>query len=64
MSLKIAVKNIKASGMTVKGWAAKRGFRYQTTVKVIGGYVGKRRIGISGEIVRALNEDGFLRKEV
>lgn len=59
MSLKPIIRNIRASGMTVKGWALKRGFEYQTVIKVLNGYTGKRRIGITKDILDALKEDGF-----
>jgi hypothetical protein len=48
---------------TVRLWAEKNGFKYQTVIKVLHGYAGKRQIGVAAEIVDALNRDGFLNTE-
>jgi len=58
VNLKPTIKNIRGS-TTVKLWAAKRGFQYQTVVKVLNGFVGKRQIGITADILNALKEDGY-----
>lgn len=59
MNLKPTIKNIRDSGLTVKGWAVKNGFRYQTVVKVLNGHAGKRQIGITAEMVKKLKRDRF-----
>ncbi len=53
------IKNIRSVGMTVKGWSTKRGFRYQTVVKVLNGFAGKRKIGVTADILNALKKDGY-----
>ena len=45
--------------MTVKGWAAKRKFNYQTVIKVLNGFAGKRQIGVTAAILSQLKKDGF-----
>lgn len=47
---------------TVKLWAERRAFKYHTVIKFLHGEAGKRQIGVSGEILKALREDGFLDK--
>lgn len=59
MSLKPTIRNIRTSGMTVKGWAKNRGFEYQTVIKILNGYTGKRRIGVTEDILEALKADGY-----
>lgn len=59
VNLKPTIKNIRKSGLTVKGWAGKRGYKYQTVVKVLNGFTGKRRIGTTADILKQLKEDGF-----
>lgn len=63
MGLKPTIKNIRSSGMTVRWWAAKRGFAYQTVVKVLNGFSGKRRIGTTERILKSLKKDGFYEED-
>lgn len=60
LSLKPTTRNIRDSGLTVKGWAKKHGYKYQTVVKVLNNFTGKRRIGITENILAELKKDGFL----
>lgn len=59
MSAALIIKNVRGAGMTVKGWSALRGFRYQTVVKVLDGFAGKRKIRMATEILDALKTDGY-----
>ena len=45
---------------TIKIWAAGHGFAYQTVIKLLNGFYGVRQKGIAGEIVAALESDGFI----
>lgn len=63
MSLRPTIRNIRAAGMTVKGWANKHGFQYQTIIKVLHGHTGKRRIGTTLEILNQLKKDGYLEED-
>ena len=44
---------------TITIWARENGFNYQTVVKVLNNFSGKRRIGVALEIVEKLKADGF-----
>lgn len=61
--LKESIKCIRAEGKTVRGWADRNGFVYQTVIKVIHGYTGKRQIGMTLDIIDALKRDGYLKEE-
>ncbi len=62
MTMKATIHNIRKD-TTVKIWAAKHGFNYQTVIKVFNGFVGKREIGIAGEIIEQARKDGYLEKD-
>lgn len=49
--------------MTVKGWTEKNKYPYQTVIKILNGYVGKRRIGLTHEILKKLKKDGFFEED-
>lgn len=59
-NLKDCIKAIRGK-TTVKIWAEGHGFNYQTVIKVLNGYAGKRQVGVSREIIEALEADGYLR---
>lgn len=59
MSLKPCIRRIRESGRTVKGWSIGNGFSYQTVVKLLHDKAGKRRIGISAQILEQLKIDGL-----
>lgn len=63
MSLKPTIRNIRKAGMTVKGWTEKNKYPYQTVIKILNGYVGKRRIGLTHEILKKLKKDGFFEED-
>lgn len=63
MSLRPTIRNIRASGLTVKGWCAKHGYPYQTVIKILNGYVGKRRIGLTLEVLNRLKKDGHYEED-
>jgi len=60
MTLNLTAKKIRSKGLTVKAWAAQHGYPYQTVIKVLHGYTGKRSASLALEILDRLRTDGFL----
>jgi hypothetical protein len=62
-SLSPISKKIRRSGFTLRYWAKKHGFNYQTTCHITAGtggnIYGPAGLGESGRIVQQLKKDGF-----